>query len=45
VGERSYWNRVGSGFVNADGSINVVVDFLPGVSFQLREPKSKEDSE
>ena len=42
-GERTYWNRVGAGFVNRDGSINLRIDFLPDVSFQLREPKSEEE--
>lgn len=43
VGERSFWNRVGTAFQNNDGSLNVVIDFLPGVSLQIREPKSDEE--
>jgi hypothetical protein len=42
-GTRSFWNRVGAGFVNSDGSVNLKIDFLPEVSFQLRDPKEKED--
>lgn len=41
-GSKTFWSKVGAGFVNGDGSINVVVDFLPGVSLQLRDPKEDE---
>jgi hypothetical protein len=37
--KKSYWNRVGVAFENRDGSINVKLDFLPGVKLQIREPK------
>lgn len=28
-GEQSFWNRVGVGFVNSDGSLNVRLDAMP----------------
>ena len=28
-GEQSYWNRVGIGFVNSDGSLNLRLDAMP----------------
>lgn len=35
---RTYWNRIGVGFVNQDGSINVRLDALPvSGEFQLRD--------
>lgn len=38
---KSYFTRIGAAFVNADGSINVKLDFLPacGQTIQLREPR------
>ncbi|MBS2024891.1 MAG: hypothetical protein JST92_21040 [Deltaproteobacteria bacterium] len=36
--ERTYWNRIGSAFMNKDGSINVYLDALPlGGKIQIRE--------
>jgi hypothetical protein len=43
-GDRTYFNRAGVGFVNRDGSINIKIDMFPDVSFQLRDPKSEEDT-
>ncbi len=43
--ERTYWNRVGAAFENRDGSINVKLDFFPGISLQLREPNQSEPEE
>lgn len=38
-GEKAQFRRVGVGFDNRDGSINVLLDAQPGVTFQLREVK------
>lgn len=39
---KTFWNRVGSAFVNNDGSINVKLNALPvDGEFQLRLPKDK----
>jgi hypothetical protein len=36
----NYWNRVGAGWVNKDGSINVQLNAIPmDGKIQLREPK------
>ena len=43
-GERDFWQRVGSGWVNQDGSINVQLNALPvNARLQLREPRDEED--
>lgn len=45
-GESKFWNRVGAGFVNRDGSINLKLDALPvNGSLQIRdwEPKDHKD--
>jgi hypothetical protein len=38
-GDRSFWTRVGTGYMNRDGSINLVLDAMPvGASkLQLRD--------
>jgi len=41
VGEKTFWNRVGVAFTNKDGSQNLKIDMFPGVTFQVREAKSK----
>ena len=46
--DRPFWNRIGSAFVNRDGSINVFLDSVPlQGKIQLREdtPKDKERGE
>jgi hypothetical protein len=35
---RNSWRRFGAGFVNQDGSMNVIIDLFPGQHFQLRDP-------
>ena len=42
-GEKPVFRRVGVGFDNTDGSVNVLLDSQPGVTFQLREVKEKEE--
>lgn len=42
--ERKYWNRIGVGFVNSDGSINVKLESIPvSGELQLRDYVSRED--
>ena len=39
-GERSFWNRVGTAFVNKDGSLNVLLNSLPvDGKLHIRDPK------
>ena len=40
--KRSYWTRIGVGFQNSDGSVNLMMDYLPNnsnVRLQLRPAK------
>ena len=42
--ERPYWQKIGVGWVNRDGSINVQLDSLPiAGKVQLREYKERAD--
>lgn len=44
--ERSNWTRIGTAFVNSDGSENLVFDFFPtdpAMTIQVREIKERED--
>ena len=44
--DRPFWNRIGSAFINRDGSINVFLDSLPlQGKIQLREDTPKEGRE
>lgn len=41
---KSYWTRVGVGFVNQDGSLNLRLDALPtNGTLQVREWEAKDD--
>lgn len=41
---KSYWNRIGVAFVNADGSINVKLDALPiSGELQIRDYVAREE--
>ena len=41
---KSFWVRIGSAFVNRDGSLNVKLDALPvNGTLQIRDPEPKED--
>lgn len=42
-GDKPQFRRIGVGFDNQDGSVNILMDNQPGVTFQLREVKEKED--
>jgi hypothetical protein len=37
---RTFWRTAGSAFVCRDGSLNVRLDIHPGLTFNIREPKS-----
>ena len=41
-GRKSSWRKFGAGFVNKDGSINIILDLFPGQHFQLRDPQAPE---
>lgn len=41
-GEKPIFRRIGVGFDNSDGSVNILMDNQPGVTYQLREVKEKE---
>jgi hypothetical protein len=38
---KNYWSRAGVAFVNRDSSLNVKLDLLPAVQFQIRERREK----
>lgn len=43
---KTFWNRIGVGFVNSDGSINVKLDALPvNGEFQLRDYMPPHDND
>ena len=43
--KRSYWNRVGIAFVNADGSLNVKLEAIPvNGELQIRDYVPREDT-
>ena len=44
-GRKNSWRRFGAGFVNQDGSLNIVIDLFPGSHFQLRDPNTPEPPE
>jgi len=39
--DKSYWSRAGVAFVNRDGSLNMRLDILPSVRFQIRDRREK----
>lgn len=45
--KQSRWTRVGVGFVNKDGSVNIRLDegmvLMHGLNYQLRDPKAEDD--
>ena len=42
-GEKTYWTKVGSAFVNRDGSTTVLLDALPlNGKLQIRVPVSRD---
>jgi hypothetical protein len=45
-GEQSFWTRIGAAFVNSDGSLNLVFNFLPTdpqATIQIRDPRPREE--
>ena len=44
-GEKSFWSRIGTAFVNRDGSYNVVLSSLPvDGKLHIRDPKPVADA-
>ena len=41
-GRKNSWRKFGAGFINGDGSLNIVIDLFPGQHFQLRDPNQPE---
>ena len=42
-GEKSFWNRIGTAFLNRDGSYNIYLDALPrDGKVQIREIKDED---
>jgi len=44
-GGKAFWLKVGTGWVNKDGSVNLKIDvgLVPGMDIQLRDPTERED--
>jgi hypothetical protein len=45
-GEQSFWTRIGVAFQNSDGSLNLLLNFVPtdpGTTIQIREPRPRDD--
>lgn len=43
-GNKSFWNRIGAAFLNADGSINVKLDAVPvSGELQIRDYVAREE--
>jgi hypothetical protein len=43
---RHFWTRIGVAFENSDGSLNLVLNFIPTdpeTTIQIREPRPRED--
>ena len=46
IGDKSYWNRIGSAWENRDGSINVQLNFLPlDGKLNIREQDAKSNGQ
>ncbi len=46
--EKSYWTRIGTAFVNRDGSLNLKLDFLPSdmssITIQVRDDDREKEA-
>ena len=45
-GEQSFWTRIGVAFENSDGSLNLLLNFVPTdpeTTIQIREPRPREE--
>jgi hypothetical protein len=46
-GKKSFWTRIGTAFVNSDGSLNLKFDYVPAdlavTTIQVRDPKEREE--
>jgi len=43
--DKNFWTRIGTAFVNNDGSMNLNFDYLPtdpSMTIQVRDPKEKD---
>ncbi len=47
-GGKSFWTQIGVGFVNGDGSINLLLNLIPtdlvNTTLQVRDPKAEDAS-
>ena len=44
-GDQSFWTRIGVAFVNDDGSLNLLFNYLPrdpNTTIQVRDPRPRE---
>ncbi|MEE8508472.1 MAG: hypothetical protein V3T07_05350 [Myxococcota bacterium] len=44
-GDQSFWTRIGVAFVNDDGSLNLLFNYLPrdpNATIQVRDPRPRE---
>jgi len=44
--KKAFWMRIGTGFVNKDGSVNLLLDLVPtdpSVTIQMRDPKPRDE--
>ena len=44
--KKAFWMRIGTAFVNKDGSLNLRFDLMPtdpSVTIQVRDPKPREE--
>ena len=42
-GSETFWSRQGVAFVNRDKSLNLRLDMFPELSFNIRDPKPRDD--
>jgi hypothetical protein len=45
-GDQNFWTRIGVAFENSDGSLNLVLNFIPTdpeTTIQIREPRPRDD--
>jgi hypothetical protein len=40
---QTFWRTAGVAYVCRDGSLNLKLDIHPGLTFNIREPKSKDE--
>jgi len=45
-GDQNFWTRIGVAFENSEGSLNLVLNFIPTdpeTTIQIREPRPREE--